>query len=90
MMVAAALAGVDIVLASLLLSVYLGMYRKVRAPLTMGLALFSTFFLVQGLVALVTYLAMLSLIPDLLAPLLVLMMALEAVGLAWLLRTTRL
>lgn len=89
MMVAVALAGLDLVLASLLLATYWGMYRTVRAPLTTGLTLFSAFFVMQGLVALVTYLAMLPLIPDELAPLLVVITALEAVGLTFLLRAAR-
>lgn len=89
MMLATALAAVDSVLAILLLMVYYGVYRKIRAPLSTGLMVFSAFLVAQGLVALGTYVVMLSIIPDELAPLLVSMMALEAVGFAVLLRAAR-
>lgn len=90
MMFATALAAVDSVLAILLLVVYYGVYRQIRAPLSRGLMVFSAFLVVQGLVTLGTYVAMLPIIPDELAPLLVAMMALEGAGFLVLLRTARL
>ena len=89
MMVATALAVLDSVLAVLIFLVYWGVYRKVRAPLSQGLMVFSVFLIAQGVVALATYVAMLAIIPDELAPLLVAMMGLEAVGLVILLRSAR-
>lgn len=89
MMLATALAGVDLVLAVLLLSVYWGVYREIRAPVSKGLAVFSVFLMAQGIVALIAYIEMLAVIPDELAPFLALMMGLEAVAAAVLLRTAR-
>ncbi len=89
MMAAVALAGVDVGLASVLLAMYLRMYRNVRAPLTVGLAVFAGFFVVQSLVALLSYVAMLPIIPDEFAPFLVGIMALETGGLVFLASATR-
>lgn len=87
MMVATALAVIDSLLAVGIFSVYWRVYRRVRAPLSQGLVVFAGVLVAQGIVSLCTYVAMLSLIPDELAPLLVVMMGLEAVGLVVLLRT---
>ena len=87
MMLATALAVVDSVLAVLIFSVYLRLYRRVRAPLCQGLMVFSVFLIAQGVASVITYVAMVAIIPDELAPLLVVMMALEALGLGVLLRT---
>ena len=87
MMLATALAVVDSVLAVLIFSVYLRLYRRVRAPLSQGLMVFSVFLIAQGVASVITYVAMVAIIPVELAPLLVVMMALEALGLGVLLRT---
>lgn len=89
MMIAAGFAALDVVLAALLLAIYYGVFREVRAPVSMGLTVFAVFLFGQGLVLLVTYLDMLTIVPDVDAPLLAGVTALEAVGLAALLATAR-
>lgn len=89
MMIATALALADIALAATLLSVYYGLFRGVRAPVSLGLTLFSLFIMAQGIVMLVTYLDMLTIVPDFDALLLAGLTALEAVALVLLLRTAR-
>jgi hypothetical protein len=89
MMIASGFALVDIAVAALLLLTYYGLFRGIRAPVSLGLMLFSVFTMAQGIVLLATYLDMLAIVPDIDAPLLAGVSALEAVGLVALLRTAR-
>lgn len=90
MMVASGFAAADVALAALLLALYFGVVRKVRAPVSLGLTMFSVFVLAQGLVLLVVYLDMLTIVPDPDALLLAGVTGIEALALGTLLWTARL
>lgn len=81
-----AISGVDSALAGVLLALYVRLYRRVHAPMTAGLAAFAGFFLAQNLFALTSFISTLALIPDTLAPLLLVIGLLEMGGLVFLLR----
>lgn len=87
MMLTIAVSGVDSGLSAVLLALYVRLYRRVHAPMTIGLAAFAGCFLAQNLVALTSFIATLALIPDALAPLLFVIGMLELGGLALLLRS---
>lgn len=90
MMIASGFAAADVALAALLLAVYFGVLREVRAPVSMGLTLFSAFVLVQGLIILAVDLDMLTIVPDPDALLLAGVTGFEALALGTLLWTARL
>lgn len=87
MMATIAISGVDSALAGVLLAVYIRLYRRVHAPVSAGLASFAAFFLAQNLFALTSFISTINLIPDTLAPLLLVIGLLEMGGLGFLLRS---
>ncbi|HYC26822.1 MAG TPA: hypothetical protein VEB67_02225 [Nitrososphaerales archaeon] len=94
MNVAAVFAFFNIAVVVVLIALYLQTWRRMRSSLTMGLMLFSVFFLVQNTVIVVFWLVLYGLVPsaqDIVvsaAPYLTAINALEAIGLANLLRVT--
>jgi hypothetical protein len=94
MNVAAVFAFFNIAVVVVLIVLYLQTWRRMRSSLTMGLILFSVFFLVQNTVIVVFWLVLYGLVPsaqDIVvsaAPYLTAINALEAIGLANLLRVT--
>jgi hypothetical protein len=87
MMATIAISGVDAALAGVLLAVYVRLYRRVRASMTAGLAAVAGCFLIQNLFALASFISTIALIPDTLAPLLLVIGVLETGGLVLLLRS---
>jgi hypothetical protein len=75
------LAGVNIVLAGLLLALYGRVYAKTKAPFTVGLLLFALAFLLDNGLVVYSYGTMMNLVPDALAPYLLVVGLLEASGL---------
>jgi hypothetical protein len=75
------LAGVNIVLAGLLLALYGRVYAKTKAPFTVGLLLFALAFLLENGLVVYSYGTMMDLVPDALAPYLLVVGILEASGL---------
>ena len=69
-------------LAAFLLGLYVQLYRRVPAPFTGGLTIFAGLFLVQNVVALLSFLFTIAIVPDALAPLLLIIGLLEFAGLA--------
>ena len=94
MNVAAIFAFLNVMIVAVLIALYFQSWRHLRSSLTMGLILFSVFFLVQNTVIVVFWLVLYSLVPaaqDIViaaAPYLTAINALECVGLANLLRVT--
>jgi len=88
MMIASILVGaVNIVLASILLVVYRGVYARTKAPFTLALLLFATAFLAQNALVVYSFVTMMSLVPSALDPYLLAIGALEALGLGAMLWT---
>jgi len=82
MMIASILVGgVNVVLASILLVVYRGVYTRTKAPFTLALLLFAIAFLVQNALVVYSFATMMSLVPAALDPYLLAIGALEALGL---------
>lgn len=94
MNVAAIFAFLNVMIVVVLIALYFQSWRHMRSSLTMGLILFSVFFLVQNTVIIVFWLVLYSLVPsaqDIVvaaAPYLTAINALESVGLTNLLRVT--
>ena len=94
MNVAAIFAFLNVMIVVVLIALYFQSWRHMRSSLTMGLILFSVFFLVQNTVIIVFWLVLYGLVPaaqDIViaaAPYLTAINALESVGLANLLRVT--
>jgi hypothetical protein len=94
MNVAAVFAFANVVIVLALIALYFQTWRRMRSSLTFGLMLFSMFFLVQNTVIIVFWLVLYTLVPAAqdtvvaAAPYLTAINALEAVGLANLLRVT--
>jgi hypothetical protein len=88
MMIASILVGaVNIVLASILLVVYRGVYARTKAPFTLALLLFATAFLAQNALIVYSFVTMMSLVPGALDPYLLAIGAFEALGLGAMLWT---
>jgi len=88
MMIASILVGgVNIVLASILLLVYRGVYARTKASFTLALLLFATAFLVQNALVVYSFISMISIVPGALDPYLLAITAFEALGLAAMLWT---
>lgn len=68
MLAAVAVAGVDAILAGILLVLYARSFRKVRAPFTVGLLMFAGLLLVQNLLAVYAYFTMMESFPAAMAP----------------------
>ncbi len=83
-----AIGSVNAILAALLLILYGGIYGRARTPFTLGLLTFAAAFLAQNLFVVYSLLAMMAYVEGPLAPYLVGIGALEAVGLAALLWST--
>jgi uncharacterized membrane protein len=83
------LARVGALLSAGLLYIFLQSYRRVRAPLTMGLILVSLFFLAQNVLSFYAYLTMMTKISAALTPFMLGIMAFGDVALAVLLYTSR-
>ncbi|TLZ55008.1 MAG: hypothetical protein E6K17_06880 [Methanobacteriota archaeon] len=82
MMVASILVGgVNVVLASILLVVYRGVYARTKAPFTLALLLFAGAFLAQNALVVYSFATMMSLVPGALDPYLLAIGAFEALGL---------
>jgi hypothetical protein len=88
MVLAAAAALASAGLAGTLLGLYSRTYRQVQAPFTLGLMAFAGVFVVMNGFAAYVCVAMLDIIPEFLAPFLLVILALEAVGLGFLVRST--
>ena len=94
MNVAAVFAFLNVAAVLVLIALYFQSWRRMRSSLTMGLILFSIFFLIQNMVIIVFWLILYALVPaaqDIVvaaAPYLAAINALESVGLANLLRVT--
>lgn len=76
------LAAVDAALAGGLLVVFGRSYAKVRAPFTLGLVMFASFFVAQNLLALYAYLTMMHFFPEELHGYMVAIMAFEGLALS--------
>jgi hypothetical protein len=76
------LGGVNLVLAGLLLVLYGRVYAKTKAPFTAGLILFALAFLLENGLVVYSYGTMMDLVPDVLAPYLLVVGLLEAAGLS--------
>jgi len=77
----------NVVLASILLLVYRGVYTRTKAPFTLALLLFATAFLVQNALVVYSFVTMMAIIPSALDPYLLAIGALEALGLGAMLWT---
>jgi len=77
----------NVVLASILLLVYRGVYTRAKAPFTLALLLFATAFLVQNALVVYSFVTMMAIIPSALDPYLLAIGALEALGLGAMLWT---
>jgi hypothetical protein len=77
----------NVVLTSLLLAVYGGVYGKTKAPFTRGLLLFAAAFLSHNVLVVYAYLTMMPLVPEALNPFLLGIGAFEAAGLGSILWT---
>ena len=75
------LGGINIALSIALLALYGRIYGRTKAPFTAGLLLFALAFLLQNGLVVYSYATMMSLVPDVLAPYLLGIGALEAAGL---------
>jgi hypothetical protein len=75
-------ATVNIVLTVALVATYVRVYARTRAPFTFGLVLFAAAFLGQNALVAYAYGSMMPLLPEVLAPYLLGIGVLEAVGLA--------
>ena len=75
------LGAVNIVLASILLVVYRGVYARTKASFTLALLLFATAFLVQNALVVYSFVTMMALVPSALDPYLLAIGAFEALGL---------
>jgi len=75
------LAGVNVILASILLVVYRGVYARTKASFTLALLLFAHAFLAQNLLVAYSFVTMMAIVPTALDPYLVAIGALEALGL---------
>src|SRR5947208_10982011 len=60
--------GLNVVLASVLLFVYRGVYVRTKAPFTLALLLFATAFLVQNAIVVYSFVTMMSIVPGALDP----------------------
>lgn len=78
---------VNMVLASILLVVYRGVYARTRAPFTLALLLFATAFLAQNALVVYSFVTMMALVPSALDPYLLAIGMFEAVGLGAMLWT---
>jgi hypothetical protein len=88
MVIASILVGaVNIVLASILLVVYRGVYARTKAPFTLALLLFAASFLAQNALIVYSFVTMISLVPSALDPYLLAIGAFEALGLGAMLWT---
>src|SRR5437879_7095584 len=74
--------GLNVVLASVLLFVYRGVYVRTKAPFTLALLLFATAFLVQNAIDVYSFVTIMSLVPGALDPYLLAVCAFEALRLA--------
>ena len=81
MMATVLVAGVDAALSAGLLAIYARSFTKVRAPFTIGLIMFSLFFLAQNLLAVYAYFTMMEIFPSALAPYMLGIMAFEGLAL---------
>jgi len=81
MLGATVLGAANIVLAGVLLALYSRIYAKTKAPFTVGLILFALAFLLENGLVVYSYSTMMDLVPDALAPFLLVVGILEAVGL---------
>ena len=87
MLGATVLGAVNIVLAALLLGLYGRIYAKTKAPFTVGLIFFALAFLLENGLVVYSYGSMMALVPDALAPFLLVVGLLEALGLGAMLWT---
>ena len=81
MLGATVLGAANIVLAGVLLALYGRIYTKTKAPFTAGLILFALAFLLENGLVVYSYGTMMDLVPDALAPFLLVVGVLEAMGL---------
>ena len=81
MLGATVLGAANIVLAGVLLALYGRIYAKTKAPFTVGLILFALAFLLENGLVVYSYGTMMDLVPDALAPFLLVVGVLEAMGL---------
>ena len=79
------LAGVNVILASILLVVYRGVYARTKASFTLALLLFALAFLAQNLLVAYSFVTMMAIVPTALDPYLLAIGALEASGLGFML-----
>ncbi|HEY5605407.1 MAG TPA: hypothetical protein VIL45_02675 [Thermoplasmata archaeon] len=82
MMGSLAVGAANIVLASILLVVYRGVYARTKAPFSLALLLFAAAFLAHNLLVVYSFAAMMPIIPSSLDPYLLGISGLEAIGLA--------
>jgi len=75
------LAGVNVILASILLVVYRGVYARTKASFTLALFLFALAFLAQNLLVAYSFVTMMAIVPTALDPYLLAIGALEGLGL---------
>jgi len=75
------LAGVNVILASILLVVYRGVYARTKASFTLALLLFALAFLAQNLLVAYSFVTMMAIVPTALDPYLLAIGALEGLGL---------
>ena len=88
LMTASILVGaVNVVLATILLVVYRGVYARTKAPFSLALLLFAAAFLAQNALVLYSFVTMMSIVPNALDPYLLGIGAFEALGLGAMLWT---
>jgi hypothetical protein len=88
LMIASIVVGaVNVILASILLLVYRGVYARTKAPFTLALLLFATAFLAHNALVVYSFVTMMAIIPSALDPYLLAISALEALGLGAMLWT---
>jgi len=74
-------AGVNVMLASILVVVYCGVYARTKASFTVALLLFALAFLAQNVLVIYSFVTMISIVPNALDPYLLAIGVFEALGL---------
>ena len=87
MMATILVGGVNVLLASVLLVAYRGVYSRTKAPFTLALFLFALAFLAQNLLVVYAFVSMMSIVPSALDPYLLGIGVFEALGLGLMLWT---
>lgn len=87
MMGSLAVGAANALLAAMLLAVYGGVYRTTKAPFTLALLLFAAAFLAHNAFLVYSFVTMMPIVPEAMAPSLLVIGGLEAVGLGAMLWT---